>query len=86
MHVVQFGKENYQLVLGPFWKKTFVFFLYRLMCITFDILFQTRLQMSSDCFLIYQTQSVFDGDQSDIKFISGYMMLTCNITTLFFSI
>lgn len=66
-----------------FGRKHLYFFLYRLGCITFDILFETVLQMSSDYLLIYQTQSVFDGDQSDIKFISGYMMLTCNIITFF---
>lgn len=67
----------------PVLEENICIFLYRLGCITFDILFETVLQMSSDYLLIYQTQSVFDGDQSDIKFISGYMMLTCNIITLF---
>lgn len=66
----------------PFLEENICIFLYKLRCITFDILFETVLQMSSDYLLIYQTQSVFDGDQSDIKFISGYMMLTYNISTL----
>lgn len=39
--------------------------------------------MSSENLLNYQTQSVFDGDLSDINCISGYMMFTCKITTLF---